>query len=208
MAKRARVYNGSAWEELASSVTDLSGYATTVDLDNYQLKSTAGLTLISTFAFTGAVSHSFGSDAAPIFTSAYRNYRIIVDNAKSTTSDQTLLFRLRANTTDLTSTVYDFQHLYALGVTIGASRTSNSTSSAVGSLTADGRTGSYVFDITNPQLAIVKNTISSGILFATGDGIRQHFFSSQINSAVAHNGFTIFAGTNISGQISIYGYGI
>jgi hypothetical protein len=168
----------------------------------------SGLNLISTAAFSGAVSHSFGSDASPIFTSTYRNYRVIIDNVKSTTSDQTLHFRLRANTTDLTSSVYDIQHLYALGGTIGGSRSSNQTSAFAGSITADARTGTFVFDITTPQLAIVKNIISSGVMFATGEGPRMHHFYSMINSAVAYNGFTIYAGTNISGQISIYGYDI
>jgi len=168
----------------------------------------AGLTLINTTTFTGAVSHSFGSNASPIFTSAYRNYRIIVDNGTSTSSDQSLLFRLRDNTTDLTSAVYDIQILYALSTTVGASRTSSTTSCNVGLFSPDSRSSSYVFDITNPQLAIVKNIICSGVMFATGEGPRMYFFNSMINSAVAYNGFTIFAGTNISGQISIYGYDI
>jgi hypothetical protein len=175
---------------------------------NTAIDAAKGLTLISTSAFTGATSHSFGSDASPIFTSTFRNYRIILDNLKVATSDQGLSFRLRANTTDLTTSVYDNQTLYALSTTIGASRAVNGTSAVIASMSTDTRTASYVFDITNPQTTNLKNLIGSGITYAAGDGVRMFHYYNQINSTVAHNGFTIFASNNISGNISIYGYKI
>jgi hypothetical protein len=168
----------------------------------------SGFNLISTTAFSGATSQSFGSDASPIFTSAYRNYRIILDNLAVATTGQNLKFRLRANTTDLTSAVYDIQSLYAISTTIGGGRTASATSCDIASLTTDARTCSFVFDITNPQTTKIKNIISSGIVYEPAEGVRMFFHNSNINSTVAHNGFTIFASNNISGNISIYGYDI
>ena len=75
MAKKAYVYNGSAWEDLASSVSDLSGYATTVDLDDYQLKSASGLTLIKTQVIGTAVTSVTVTDA---FSATYDNYFIAI----------------------------------------------------------------------------------------------------------------------------------
>jgi hypothetical protein len=168
----------------------------------------SGFNLIRTTAFSGATSQSFGSDASPIFTSAYRNYRIIIENLKVATSDQGLLFRLRANTTDLTSAVYDNETLYAIAATVAGSRTAGGTSCVIASMSTDTRTASYVLDITNPQTTNLKNIVGSGITYAAGDGVRMFHYYNQVNSTVAHNGFTIFASNNISGNISIYGYDI
>jgi hypothetical protein len=75
-------------------------------------------------------------------------------------------------------------------------------------MSTDTRTASYALDITNPQTTNLKNIISGGITYAGGDGVRTFFYNNQVNSTVAHNGFTIFASNNISGNISIYGYNI
>ena len=168
----------------------------------------SGFNLITTAAFSGATSHSYGSNASPIFTSAYRNYKIIIDNLASATSEQVVNFRLRANTTDLTSAVYETQVLYALSTTVGSSRSSGQTSSAIGVTNQSAVTSSIVLDITVPQLALYKNIQSHNVYVKSGEGPRINFYYSDIISDVAYNGFTIFAGTNISGQISIYGYDI
>jgi hypothetical protein len=164
-----------------------------------------GLTLISTNTFSGAVSHSFGSDASPIFTSAYRNYKIIIDNI-SAVSEQVINFRLRANTTDFTGTNYDTQSLYALTTTIGSSRALNQTSASIGVASQATQTSSIVLDLTLPQLTNVKNIQSHNMYYANAEGPRFNVYYSSINSAVAYNGFTIFAGANISGTIKVYGY--
>jgi hypothetical protein len=166
-----------------------------------------GLTFISTAAFSGATSHSFGSNASPIFTSAYRNYKIIIDNLSSP-SEQEILFRLRSNTTDFTGANHDSQVLFALATTLGGARTSNQTSAKIGVSSQATQTSSIVLDLTLPQLANVKSIQSHNMYFANAEGPRINLYYSSINSAVAYNGFTIFAGANISGQISIYGYDI
>ena len=167
----------------------------------------SGFNLIRTAAFSGATSHSYGSDASPIFTSAYRNYKIVIDNL-SAVSEQVINFRLRANTTDFTGANHDTQSFYALSTTIGSGRTSNQTSAAIGVASQATQTSSIVLDLTLPQLANVKNIQSFNMYYANAEGPRLNMYYSSINSASAYNGCTIFAGANISGQISIYGYDI
>jgi hypothetical protein len=168
----------------------------------------SGMVLLSTVAFSGAISHSFGSDASPIFTSAYRNYRIILDDMGSATSDQNISFRLRANTTDLTAANYEWQQLTATATTVAGGRNSTQTSIRLGTVGSGTTQSSIVLDITVPQLAKNKNVQSNNAYNENLVGPRVGLFYGMINSAVAYNGFTIFASTNLSGTVSIYGYNI
>lgn len=168
----------------------------------------SGLVLITNSNFSGASTHSFGSDASPIFTSAYRNYKIILDDMGSATSDQNINFRLRANTTDLTAANYEWQQLTATSTTVAGSRNSAQTSIRLGTVGSGTVQSSIVLDITVPQLAKYKNVQSHNAYNENLVGPRVGLFYGMINSAVAYNGFTIFASTNISGTVSIYGYNI
>jgi hypothetical protein len=168
----------------------------------------AGMVLLNTTSFSGAISHSFGSDASPIFTSAYRNYRIILDDIGSATSDQNISFRLRANTTDLTAANYEWEQLTATSTTVAGARNSTQTSIRLGTVGSGTTQSSIVLDITVPQLAKNKNVQSHNAYNENLVGPRIGLFYGMINSAVAYNGFTIFAATNLSGTVSIYGYNI
>jgi hypothetical protein len=169
----------------------------------------SGMVLLSSVAFSGAVSHSFGSDASPIFTSAYRNYRIILDDMNSATSDQNISFRLRANTTDLTTTVYDWQQLTATATTVAAGRNSLQTSFRLGTIgsSASNKSG-IVFEVLNPQTSTQCSILSNNMYIESTVGSRIGTFFGSITKSTAFNGFTIFAGTNISGTLSVYGYNI
>jgi hypothetical protein len=66
MAKVAKIYDGTAWVDLATSVPDLS---------NYQLKSEGGLTFIKKQTIGTAVSSVTVTDA---FSATYENYKIVI----------------------------------------------------------------------------------------------------------------------------------
>ena len=53
MAKKARVYDGTAWQELASAQTDLTAYSTTAQM-NTAIAAKTGMTLLSTTTLSGA----------------------------------------------------------------------------------------------------------------------------------------------------------
>jgi hypothetical protein len=165
-----------------------------------------GLVLINKTDFSGAVSHSFGSDANPIFSNAYRNYRIILDNVKSASTLVDFSLRLRANTTDLTTGVYHGQRLTVSSTSVVGLRGTN-TSALIGAVD-ETVASSIIVDLLNPFLTNVKNFDSFN---QTSDGIaspEMRFVFGNIDSAVSYNGFTIFSSQNISGTMSVYGYNI
>ena len=165
-----------------------------------------GLVHIKTAAFSGAVSHSFGSDADPIFTSAYRNYRILIYDVGRQTTDGLLSFRLRANTTDLTSSVYSFETFRANGTTLTGARIVNGTSFDVGQITASQGFSNVIIEINDPQQTKRKTIQSTNAFNSSGIGQNVFNFYGDVNSTAAHNGFTLFADVNLVGRVSIYGY--
>ena len=185
---KVEAYNGTDWVSVAPTTSQ-------------------GLTLINTTSFSGAVSHSFGSDASPIFSSSYRMHRIILSNVASTTTDQTISFRFRANTTDFTGANYENQLLSAASTTVSASRTSGQTSANIGIASVSTVNSLIIVEVQNAmQTSGNKHLQSSGTNVVNGVGVQILSRACSIVNNAAYNGFTIFAGTNISGQMSVYGY--
>ena len=164
--------------------------------------STPGLTLINTTSFSGVATQSVND----VFTSSYRNYKILV-NCNSSISGTNLFMRLRASGTDS-----------ALSYYYGLAQTSAGGVSAVinGNNVSDGlfltrmrnaanlRTG---VDVTlfNPQIALETNytvmcAFNDGTLVAGAAGGGAH------ESAVSYTGFTLLGSSgNITGSVSVYG---
>jgi hypothetical protein len=167
----------------------------------------SGLTLIGTFTFSGAVSHDFGDDTSPIFSSTYDVYRIIFHNIGSATSNQNLKFRVRDNTTNLTSSTYGASKFSQRSTTLAGVR-EQTTSIDLGIIAHTTDQCSGYLDIANPF------TLSRTSLFcnlaAAEAGVGQSLFSTsaQVLDALSYNGFNIFAGTNLSGNLSVYGYNL
>jgi hypothetical protein len=112
---------------------------------------------------------------------------------------------VRANTTDLTSNVYNNQRLDVSNTAVTALRFT-ATSSRIGTTGQSGEKSSIVLEIQNPQTAVQKTLISQNCFFASGTGIIMSEYVTAISSTVAHNGFSLLAGGNFSANISIYGY--
>jgi hypothetical protein len=166
----------------------------------------AGMVLLNTTSFSGAVSQSFGSDASPIFTSAYTNYKILIDDLDCATSAGALLFRVRANTTDLSGSVYNRQVLAATGTSLLGLRYTNQTSWVVAELGVTGDKSSVIIEIQNPQTAKQTTFLSTNAFNFTGTGAFYETHCGFIANTSQYNGFTISNATNMAGTISIYGY--
>jgi hypothetical protein len=153
----------------------------------------AGLTLINTTTFSGVSSQSVNS----VFTSTYRNYKILFD-IQGTTAAQTGL-RLRASGTDNTGSDYNYDFGTAGGST-------NDTSFRL-MRTDNGLGGSAVVDVFGPQVTYktVVNTLSTG----NDGGVDGYPVFGQINVTTGYDGFTIFPNSGtITGRFYVYGYGI
>ena len=143
-----------------------------------------------------------------IFSSSYTNYKIIIDQLDSATADRDVSLRLRADTTDLTSAVYEHDRLTVNGTTITGARVFSGTSMEIGDSTTTGANykSTIILDLTRPFEAKFKTVISHNFYPQTGQGPTLQIYGGDIASAVSYNGFTILASSNISGTISIYGY--
>jgi hypothetical protein len=197
-SKMGIVYPSSS-DLVKDGATAMGTISTTVDAKT-------GLVFISSTAFSGASSHSFGSDASPIFTSNFTNYRILIDDLDCATSVGALLFRVRANTTDLSGSVYNRQVLAASGTSAIALRYSNQTSWTVAEIGVTGDESSVIIEIQNPQTARQTTFQSTNGFNFTGTGAFYETHVGYVANTSQYNGFTISNATNIAGTVSIYGY--
>jgi hypothetical protein len=168
---------------------------------------TSGLDLVKTATFSGALSHSFGSNADPIFTSSYDNYKIIITDFIAASSAPSVQFRVRANTTDLTSSSYTRQQVLFDSSSVTAARPATGTSISVAELSSTAnQIGSALIEVQGPALSSRTNIYTNDMYYAAGGpSIYQAF--GVVATTDPYNGFTIFtSGPNISGKLSVYGY--
>ena len=162
----------------------------------------SGLTLIQTTSTGGAVTAiNFGSNASPIFSSTYDNYRIqFVGTASGGLNPQ---IRMRADTTNATGANYNDQYINVTGTNVSAARTTGASSAGLPPL--DTARGSFVIDMYSPFIAATTTWSATGtspistISFQTWIG--QHVVSTS------YNGFGILTGSasTIDGTFYIYG---
>jgi len=97
LAKKARVYDGTAWQELASAQTDLTAYSTTAQM-NTAIAADKLDTVLSSGTFTSVASVSISS----ALSSTYSFYNLKW-YATTSTTDAYVSLRFRENTTDVTT---------------------------------------------------------------------------------------------------------
>ena len=184
----------------AEAIRDLGN---AIDTTTKAVADAQGLVHINTTSFSGAVSHSFGSDASPIFTSDYTNYKVILDNLTST-GNVNIDIRLRANTTDETSSNYVRQGLAATSTTVSAARVI-ATSYSIGSCSGIDNS-SILIELTNPQTTDRTHIYSQNMFLESGVGAHYKSFYGYVDLLTQYNGFTILTSANFAGTMSVYGY--
>jgi len=159
------------------------------------VSSTTGLVHIQTQTLSTVSSVSFND----VFTSAYRNYRINFSGI--TSSIDAVQFRLRASGTDNTSSNYQYVRLLAGLQTAGAfSTVTNATTTSHNfQSNASDLAGAFI-DVFHPAITGKTSIIS------IGTGLRMEIWTTQLTVTTEYDGFTIFSPSNITGQISVYGY--
>jgi len=171
----------------------------------YQTQATAGLVLLNTTSFTGQSSVSIGSDAAPLFTSTYKNYRIVVSGEGSAATPVGLNIRMRANTTDNTTGNYFYWQVFKPPGALNSDYGTGSSGFALGAVSGALRMHSIV-DIQYPQVLDYTTITASSI----GIGASSSEFNTMAgykNETTQFNGMTLFCSSGtITGEVSIYGY--
>ena len=158
----------------------------------------AGMVLLNTTSFSGVASQSFSN-----FTSAsYSKYRI-VGNATSTVDATGLIFRFRANVTDLATGYYGSGFASKFDNTSAMfTAENNGTSYKITNL--DVALNSYfTFDFFKPS------TTQVGIIGQAqeADGGRNIAFGCLTTTSTDATGFSLLTGSgNMTGKVSVYGY--
>jgi hypothetical protein len=150
----------------------------------------------------GVTSVSIGSDADPLFSSDFDNYKIIIIGASASTASS-FSFRLRANTTDLTSSVYLTQRFEATSNTLSADRTTT-TSARLNDAhtTADMSFGEFI--LTNPFNA--KNKTFNCLATTSRNDGRIQMTGGTIANTGSYNAITFFSADNlVNVTIDVYG---
>jgi len=196
MAKKARVWDGTNWQELATAQTDLTGYSTTAQM-NTAINAGVGLVPILTQTIGTAVSSVVVNNA---FSATYDAYKIIITGGTASATNY-LTLQLGSSTTG-----YDDSFIakpFSAAFSSGSNTNQPSFSYAGGAVS--GQSIYMNAELLNPFLA--KHTYISTSLFAADTGLGMYGGTHRV--ATSYTNFTIAlvgGGTMTGGTISVYGY--
>jgi hypothetical protein len=190
--------------------TPVEGMVTYLE-DTDQLSIYSGSAWLSPFGLThiatASVSASTGLIMSNVFSSAYNNYKIII-NATGTANSQRLAARLRAGATDYSSTHISGTSNFNIGSTDNTIfRTITTDSIDLGFISAGATIPCvYTFDLSSPFLASQKTY--SGTLHSQNGGVVNlaGTLGGYSSDTTSRDGINIFSASNWSGTVRIYGY--
>jgi len=198
MAKRARVYDGSQWQDLVSSVADLTPYSTTAQM-NTAIGASAGLTLISSTTVSATATVNIDN----CFSSAYDNYRIVFSGNGSSHNEISARYRTSGSTNSTSN--YNWQ--FTARESTGAATDSASNTDRIFLGLTGATKGSITIDVLEPFATTYTtcNSINSYMSVGTNNGL---FISgTQFNGTTSFDGISFYMSTGtITGIIKIYGY--
>ena len=194
MAKKARVYDGTAWQELASAQTDLTAYSTTAQM-NTAITAGVGLVPILTQTIGTAVSSVTVNNA---FSATYDNYLIIFSEIDfSATNNVNILFN------NATGSNYKYA---TRALTYGnVSGTGTSSTSNTGCVFATGSTeADFGVEMTVYSPFLTKVTTFTSLNSGSAEIVQAGGIQNQ---AVSHTGFSVTSSATMTGgTIRVYGY--
>ena len=194
MAKKARVWTGTEFVELASAQTDLTAYSTTAQM-NTAIAAASGLTLIKTQVIGSAVASFTVSD---VFSSTYDNYKITYTGGASSDSGPDTYMTLGSANTNYYSVRSGYR--YAASALDFAD-----ANNGVKWLVGGGASNQIALnlDVLAPNLAV--NTYFNGSHNAAA-GIA--ITAGRQESATQFTAFTVTpsGGTFTGGTVRVYGY--
>ena len=195
-------YDGAAWQSVG--VATAPGLVPIVPSSVAVGSGTGTASAIGQVTFTTASSVSLNG----VFTSSYRNYRVVF-NTTAASGTGTIIIRLRAAGSDVTTANYLAQTLQGSGnaapanaiVTGGASWPYMSLGSA-----ADAING-FVCDLFNPQAtAHTSGLATTGIIDSAGNStiiLRNYVYQAT----TSFDGLSfIMSANNFTGTVTVYGY--
>jgi hypothetical protein len=160
----------------------------------------AGLVHINSTTITSATQVS----ANNVFTSAYRNYLILIDAREATATDINLTLRLRAGGTDNSASSYDLQTNGRTGTTQFGDLVNASAqwTFAIGNRAHQ----SVVLQIMTPQIAMPTLIQSASLSGDMGANLGATIQVGDHRDNYQADGFTAFFTNSTNGVVRVYGY--
>jgi hypothetical protein len=168
------------------------------------LQTNTGLNYITSGALSGTSTNFAGC-----FTSAYTNYRIVIETFTSSGA-VSLYARMLNGTTPVTTAVYDFAYR---GLYSNNTSADNSGSGQTLFFTGIGQVGNYgspyaagTMDIINPQTTQRTIAQSQTSFYESNFGSRVGM--AEVNTTTSYDGIQFLSGSAVTmtGTVTIYGY--
>ena len=160
----------------------------------------AGMVLLNTTSFSAVSSFSLATNT---FTSAYDNYRILID--LTGTGNNVIRYRMRAAGTDDSTSNYDIQYVQGADTTSTIARFVNQNIGDIGYAGNSAR-NMLIIELFSPALA---QTTSLRSINNPGDASNIFFrdYTSRHKVSSAFDSISIVAASGtITGTYSVYGY--
>lgn len=189
MAKRAKIYDGTQWQDIATAVPDLT---------SYQVKAETGLQLVKTQTIGTGVSSVTVTDA---FSATYDNYKIVVNGGVASTGAYITL-QLGATTSGY--------YASRIGATYGTGAQFSTTDSNGAKFTKPGDASTnginLNLEVTTPFAS--KYTFVGGTFADSNTTGGAGVYSGVLTNTLSYTDFTIAPnpGTITGGTIYVYGY--
>jgi peptidoglycan hydrolase-like protein with peptidoglycan-binding domain len=178
LSNELQYYNGSAWQPAV------------------------GLNPTATGTFSGATSFSVNN----CFTSTWANYRIVIA-VTDITSSGTITMRLRASSSDDSTSNYDYQFEEAKQTTLSLATSMGASSFRITYSYGTPGDAMLVIDLTNPQATEMTQVQGRGSTVNGTTHVLRDPTDGYFRTTTAFDGFSILQGSNIAGSYAVYGYG-
>jgi hypothetical protein len=161
-----------------------------------------GLTLIKTQSFSSVANSSVDD----VFSATYRNYRVVIDYVSATTSGVFSL-RMRASGADNSTSNYQRTIIFMGASTPLQTRTNNSSIWDINGNVANAYY-SLAFDLFTPFASLHTHASGFNEYQATSTSVNEvNLFQLGFTGTTSFDGISLLSsGSNITGQISVYGY--
>jgi hypothetical protein len=211
MPKPMYVWSGTQWVSVATEVESLAGFATQSYADNVPGTRLIVPTSVAVGSGSGSVNtngtvtFSGASTVAinGVFSSAYDNYKIVLNTVGSSAAN--MWFRMRNSGTDETGNSYYSQLVAGNSTTISGSR-SQATYGWAGQVNGTQYAGFEVamynpFNTRNTVWHSINTEISGG-----ASAVRFYNFTGALATTTSYNSLLLYPDSvNITGTVSIYG---
>lgn len=183
----------SSTDLVKDGATAMGTISTTVD-------SKTGLILLNTTNFTAQSTVSIDN----LFSTNYRDYRIMMDFNCSTAINLTARLRTTAPADDSTAK-YQRQYIFASSTGLSAARTTDQTSWNIA--TFGNSTNTLIIDLLSPNVTATTTALVHAPYNSGSTSIEYIINAFGMQTSTQYGGISFICNTgNVTGSVSIYGY--